>query len=113
MATAFDTEVFTLLGIGVFVVAVRTASRVATAGIKGLWAEYVYSGIPHEQLFNLLQASADMNPQRLLNALCYGLSQLITSSRPPSSDDSRLSMDLNLAQRTPLEPGGMVWQTME
>ncbi|KAI1610825.1 hypothetical protein EDD36DRAFT_466832 [Exophiala viscosa] len=39
MASTFDTEVFTLLGIGVFVVAVRTASRVATAGIKGLWAD--------------------------------------------------------------------------
>ncbi|KAK4937760.1 hypothetical protein LTR10_021705 [Elasticomyces elasticus] len=39
MASAFDTEVFTLLGIGVFVVAVRTVSRLATAGIRGLWAD--------------------------------------------------------------------------
>jgi hypothetical protein len=42
MASAFDTEAFALLGVGVFVVAIRTVSRVSTAGFKGLWAEYVY-----------------------------------------------------------------------
>jgi hypothetical protein len=39
MADAFNTEAFTLLGMGVLVVATRTASRLSIAGIKGLWLE--------------------------------------------------------------------------
>jgi hypothetical protein len=40
-ANAFNVEVFTLLGVGVLVVAARTISRTTMVGIKGLWAEYV------------------------------------------------------------------------
>lgn len=39
MANAFTTEAFTLLGIGVLFVALRTACRLATVGVKGLWAD--------------------------------------------------------------------------
>ena len=41
MADDFNTEAFTLLGVGIVVVAARTASRLTIAGISGLWAEYV------------------------------------------------------------------------
>jgi hypothetical protein len=46
MADEFNTEAFTLLGIGVLVVAVRTASRLTITGIKGLWLEYVLHDNP-------------------------------------------------------------------
>lgn len=39
MADAFTREAFTLLGVGVLFVGLRTASRLATVGVKGLWAE--------------------------------------------------------------------------
>ncbi|OCT52436.1 hypothetical protein CLCR_10220 [Cladophialophora carrionii] len=39
MATDFNTEAFTLLAVGVLVVATRTASRLSIAGIKGLWLD--------------------------------------------------------------------------
>jgi len=39
MASEFNTEAFTLLGVGVFVVAIRTASRLSIAGFKGLWLD--------------------------------------------------------------------------
>lgn len=41
MASEFNTEAFTLLGIGVLVVVTREVSRVYMAGLKGLWLEYV------------------------------------------------------------------------
>lgn len=41
MANDFNTEAFTLLGVGVLVVAIRTASRLSITGLKGLWLEYV------------------------------------------------------------------------
>ncbi|KIW68453.1 hypothetical protein PV04_04396 [Phialophora macrospora] len=39
MASEFNTEAFTLLAMGVLVVATRTASRLSIAGIKGLWLD--------------------------------------------------------------------------
>jgi len=39
MASEFNTEAFTLLGMGVLVVAIRTASRLSIAGFKGLWLD--------------------------------------------------------------------------
>ncbi|KAL6249320.1 hypothetical protein RBB50_003173 [Rhinocladiella similis] len=39
MANEFNTEAFTLLAIGVLIVAIRTASRLSVTGIKGLWAD--------------------------------------------------------------------------
>ncbi|KIW39362.1 uncharacterized protein PV06_09139 [Exophiala oligosperma] len=39
MASEFNTEAFTLLAVGVLIVAIRTASRLSVAGIKGLWLD--------------------------------------------------------------------------
>ncbi|KIW21160.1 hypothetical protein PV08_01740 [Exophiala spinifera] len=39
MANEFNTEAFTLLAIGVLIVAIRTASRLSVVGLKALWLD--------------------------------------------------------------------------